>query len=266
MLRLGVMVSIDDFSVMDVPGLSFNELLLFDGDLERVGERLASELGRLWPPVEFVHVQEFMTCNGSRQLVDLSSEDADVRSLSVEIVSRTRDFARLLGPVPVVMHPGGIRKTTADRGLLAANLGRSLDELGPTQLLLENMPWFYWLHKRDRMVSNLCVSVEDMERFAGKVSGLTLDTCHGYLSRPEGDPEYCQRFVGRFGGAVKHIHVSDAAVPDKEGLQIGEGEVDFSWLMGSGLPIVVEVWKGHEDGAAGFRTGVDRLRRMESCE
>jgi len=139
-------------------------------------------------------------------------------------------------------------------------------ELGPAQLLLENMPWFYWLHKRDRMVSNLCVSVEDMERFAGLVSGLTLDACHGYLSRPEGDGSYCQRFMDRFGSAVRHLHVSDAAAPDREGLQIGEGEIDFSWLTGSDLPIVVEIWNGHENGAAGFRKGVERLRHMEACE
>lgn len=266
MLRLGVMVGLSDYADISVPGSNFSELLLFDGDLGRLGDEIVADLGRVWPPLEFVHVQEFFTYEGRRELVDLSSEDEGIRATSVEIVSKTRELARSLGPLPVVMHPGGIRRTTDGRDLLAANLERSLKELGPSQLLLENMPWFYWLHKKDRMVSSLCVSIDDMERFSSLVSGLTLDTCHGYLSRPEGDAGFCQRLMARLGGAVKHLHVSDAAVPDKEGLQIGEGEIDFSWLVGSKLPMVVEIWNGHENGAAGFKEGVERLRRLETCE
>ncbi|MBN1677637.1 MAG: TIM barrel protein [Candidatus Thermoplasmatota archaeon] len=265
-LRLGVMVSLRDYARIEVPGSDFSELLLFEGDLDRIDDKLSAEIKALWPPVEFVHAQEFMDFRGRRELVDLSSDDDGIRARSVGLVSEARDLARRLGPVPVVIHPGGIRHTIEDRERPAANLEESLRELGPSLLLLENMPWFYWLHKTDRMVSNLCVSVEDMERFVGLVDGLTLDICHGYLSKPEGDSGYCQRFMGRLGSAVKHLHASDAEAPDKEGLQIGEGEIDFSWLVGSDLPTVVEIWNGHENGGAGFRKGVERLRQMESCD
>lgn len=266
MLRLGVMVTLRDYSAMDVPGLSFNELLLFDGDLDLVDDGLKASLGRTRPPVEFVHAQEFMTVDGRKELVDLASDNESIRSRSMDVISRTRELARVLGPVPVVMHPGGIRPSKAGSERLGANLEESLRSLGPSLLLLENMPWHYWLHKSVRSFSNLCISVDDVERFAGLVEGLTLDVCHGYLSTPKGDGTYSQRFMARFGDAVRQLHVSDAAVPDKEGLQIGEGEVDFSWLKGSRLPMVVEIWNGHQKGAKGFRIGVERLRRLGARE
>lgn len=266
MFRLGVMVTLRDFADMIVPGLNFHELLLFDGDLVRIDEPLRQVLRSLWPPVEFVHVQEFVTVGGREELLDLSSDDERVRAESVEAVSRTREVARRLGPVPVVIHPGGVRPSTEDRERLSSNLERSLVELGPSLLLLENMPWYYWLRKSERLLSNLCVSVEDVERFSGLVEGLTLDVCHGYLSRPEGDASFCERFMARLGEKVSHLHVSDAKAPDSEGLQIGEGELDLMWLIGSSTPILVEIWKGHENGALGFRRGVERLRRMEARE
>jgi sugar phosphate isomerase/epimerase len=266
LLRLGVMVSLRDYARMEVPGVNFHELLLFNGDLDSIDDTTISSLRKHGPPVEFVHVQESVAVGAGEELVDLSSDDERIRTLSVEVVSRTRELARCLGDVPIVIHPGGIRPSPADRERLAANLESSLESLGPSLLLLENMPWYYWFRKRDRMVSNLCVSQKDMERFADMVEGFTLDLCHGYLSRPEGDEDFCDRFMDRFGARVRHLHVSDAAVPDREGMQIGEGEIDFSWLRGSDLPMLVEIWNGHEDGARGFREGVERLRRVEAHE
>jgi len=258
------MVTLMDYSRMDVPELDFYELLLLDGDLDDVDDATVSSLRKLRPSVGFVHVQESVAVGAGTELVDLSSDDERIRALSVDVVSRTRELARRLGNVPIVIHPGGIRLSLTDRERLAANLEASLESLGPSQLLLENMPWYYWFRKSHRMYSNLCVSEKDMERFVDMVEGFTLDLCHGYLSRPEGDEGFCTRFMDRFGDRVRHLHVSDAAVPDREGLQIGEGEIDFSWLRSSDLPMLVEIWNGHEDGARGFREGVERLRRMDA--
>jgi sugar phosphate isomerase/epimerase len=59
------------------------------------------------------------------------------------------------------------------------------------------------------------------------------------------------------------LHVSDARAPDKEGIQIGDGNIDFSCLKALEIPLTVEVWKAHENGGSGFRMGIDRLRNME---
>lgn len=257
------MIGVDDHASLDVPWADFSELLLFDGDLGRLGDATVEDLLlSITRPVEFVHAQEFVSVGGKDVMADLSSEDDAVREASVEVVRMTRELAKKLVDARIVIHPGGVRPGLADHGELMANLGRSLGELGPDHLLLENMPWYYWFRKKERMVSNICVSIDDMAEFEDMVEGFTLDMCHGYLSRAEGDPSYNRSFMERFGEKVMHIHASDAKAPDREGLQIGEGELDFSMLKNVGVPILVEVWNGHAEGGAGFRTGIERLREL----
>ena len=68
--------------------------------------------------------------------------------------------------------------------------------------------------------------------------------------------------MSALGDRTMHVHASDAKIPDKEGLQIGDGEIDFSFLLDVGVPILVEVWNGHENRGEGFRTGIERLRSL----
>ena len=257
------MVSADDYSSLVVDGSEFSELLLFNGDLERLQfSDIADRLVEANPPIRYVHVQEFLDYDDAEELVDLSSEDEMIRRKSVQVVAATRAFAHGINDSAVVFHPGGIRSEIADHKLLLSNLEKSLFELGPTSLLMENMPWYYWLRKRKRMVSNICVLMEDLMRFESCIEGFTLDTCHGYLSRPEGDQTYCERFMEALGDKVVHIHASDARAPDQEGLQIGEGDVDFSLLRHVDVPILAEVWNGHANGGEGFRIAIKRLRTL----
>ncbi|MCU0853138.1 MAG: hypothetical protein MUC90_07820, partial [Thermoplasmata archaeon] len=85
----------------------------------------------------------------------------------------------------------------------------------------------------------------------------------GYLSRTEGDQGYCRRFLDALGAKVRHIHVSDARAPDSEGLQIGDGQIDFSILKDASVPITVEIWNGHLEEGQGFWLGIERLRALE---
>ena len=254
------MVGLTDYSNMRIPGADFSELLLFNGDLHVIGKHIES-LRSAVPRIELVHVSEFMQYDASEVMVDLSSESEAVRTSSVDIVRRTREIARSLG-CAVVVHPGGIRSSRVDRSILLKNLKRSLADLGSENILIENMPWYYWYRKEQQMISNICVSIDDLMLVQDLVDGFTLDLCHGYLSRPEGDEGYNGRFIEAFGPDVMHIHASDAKAPDREGLQIGEGDVDFSILRGLEVPILVEVWNGHVNNGEGFKTGIARLSGM----
>jgi len=262
-MELGYMVSLRDFMTISIPGADFTELLLFDGDEVNVVPDLAGEvLRRAEPSVRFVHVPEFITHRGRPVLLDLSAEDEDLRIRSIQIVRFARELATSLGNIQVVIHPGGIRRRISDSEKSLSSLEESLSELGPSRLLLENMPWFYWHRKSERMVSSICVSIDDMKRFERLVEGFTLDVCHGYLSRPSGDTSYCSEFLAAFGTKTHHLHVSDAKAPDSEGLGIGEGEIDFSFLRDVKMPVLVEVWKGHEQNGRGFKQGIKRLRAL----
>lgn len=264
-MPLGFMVTLSDHALLEVQGTQFRELLLFDGDLDKLTPEVIDDLkADAWVPIEYVHAQEFVTFGGVQRLVDLSSDDASFRRACVELIERTRDAAELLGRRSVVIHPGGISTRIEDSARLLSNLRRSLTELGSDRLLLENMPWYYWHRPHGRMVSNICVSLEDLAALRDLVDGFTLDTSHGYLSKEAGDPRYLTRFVETFRDELKHVHASDARAPDKEGLQIGDGDIDFSFLKGLDVPTVVEIWRGHENGGIGFVTAVDRFRKMEA--
>lgn len=265
MLEMGFMVSVRDFESLTIPNADFSELLLFKDDLDSMDSEVVMRLRMSSTPrIRFVHAQEFVDDDGREEMVDLASDDENIRRLSVTVVSRTRNLANSLGGLQVVIHPGGIRGQEVDKRRLMGNLRRSLAELGPTNLLLENMPWYYWLRKNERMVANLCVSVEDMKRVGHLVEGVVLDASHGYLSKEDGDPTYCRRFLEALGPKVMHIHVSDARAPDREGLQIGSGQVDMSFLKGVTVPVLVEVWNGHEKKGTEFVAGIRRLKALES--
>jgi N-acetylneuraminate synthase len=64
-----------------------------------------------------------------------------------------------------------------------------------------------------------------------------------------------------------HIHVVDAEGVDGEGLQIHEGDIDFS-LVGSSLDLhcpeasfIPEVWQGHKNECEGFWIALERLEK-----
>jgi len=263
-MKLGYMVSLRDVKDLSIDGADFTELLLFGRDSELVNlDVLIDTLHHAIPRIEFVHAPEFISHRGGESLLDLSSEDQSLRHASLRAVRFARDIAAAIGGVRVVVHPGGIRSSVGDREKLLSNLEMSLSKLGPSRLLLENMPWYYWHKGFGRMVANICVTVEDMEQLRPLVEGFALDLCHGYLSRPEGDPGYGEEFLSVFGKKVRHVHVSDARAPDQEGLQIGDGEIDFSVLKRIDVPILVEIWRGHDHNGKGFRLGIERLRALE---
>jgi N-acetylneuraminate synthase len=63
---------------------------------------------------------------------------------------------------------------------------------------------------------------------------------------------------------VDHFHLSDADGIDGEGLQYGEGTMNFKEI----IPILnkhveksfaIEVWKGHENGGIGFKKFLDEI-------
>ena len=99
------------------------------------------------------------------------------------------------------------------------------------------------------------------------VDGLTLDVSHGYLYRPKGGMEAIRMFVEQYGDRIRHLHLSDALPPDHEGLQIGEGSVDFHYILDAmkdrDVTAVPEIIGGHRGGGIGFRRALGELRSIQ---
>lgn len=64
-----------------------------------------------------------------------------------------------------------------------------------------------------------------------------------------------------------HIHMVDAEGVDGEGLQIGEGMVDFVMVaevldkLAPKASFIPEIWQGHKNDGAGFWIALDKLER-----
>lgn len=251
-LRLGVMATLRDHEMMSTLKADFLELLVLPrdelSDLKRFCEVFDGEL--------ILHAPEELP---DGRLLDLSSPDPVWRMESVrrvrEVTKAGESTAR-----PVVIHPGGVTETPIhDTSRMMEDLRSSLDLL-PDYTWLENMPLHYH-HSGRKLHCNLMRTPEELKAVEGLVAGFTLDVSHAYLGVREDGNSNVMRMFDELEEAVRHVHLSDARYPDQEGLMIGEGDVDMSFLPRlRGLPVLLEVWDGHLDGASGFREALRRLR------
>ena len=65
-----------------------------------------------------------------------------------------------------------------------------------------------------------------------------------------------------------HIHFGDAQGVNGEGLQIGDGDIDFvrlGQILVKGCPeasFIPEIWQGHKNHGAGFWTALEQLEQI----
>jgi N-acetylneuraminate synthase len=200
-----------------------------------------------------------------RDLFDLCSDNAEVVRKSVgmleQTIVRTRDLAPGFrqGVKPkIVLHVGGMSllDENYDCAAITSKAEKILRDinLDGVELLPENLPprpWYLggqW-HQYGYM------RPEDMASFCKSLSlGMTFDICHAQL--------YC-----RYAGIelidyakiilpyIRHVHISDAHGIDGEGVQIGEGELDFDALFRQlekvNFSWAPEIWSGHVNHGAG---------------
>ncbi len=211
------------------------------------------------------------------QLLDLCAQDEAHRVRSVANVQRALGVARSLrrffpdaaDPVPFVLHVGGMTYERPcrenEKDALYGTLTRSLRELDQTgvELLLENLPPIPW-YKGGQWASNVFTDGDRIRRFCEREGyRICYDTSHAQL--------FCNAvgitqaaYLAELQPLVRHLHLSDGSGLDGEGLQIGEGDVDFKGLapalLATGASFTPEIWMGHKEGGEAFWVALDRLR------
>ena len=255
------------------------EIYLAAGDLDSSLKEMVSTFTSeaLAGSAPIVHAPHDIDQKKPEELVNLSSTQPKVREQSVAIIQQTLDFADELGAPHIVVHPGGISRKRTQRGNMEAALLESLQDLGSKKILLENMPWFYWIGGEYTLISNILVRAWEFETVLPDIGGICLDTCDGYLYQEKGGPEEVVAFFRRYPQQIKHLHVSDAVSPNGEGLQIGEGEVNFPQLledcyqaaratMGSSgvmeYSMIAEIKGGHLEKGRVQKEGFGKLKRF----
>jgi N-acetylneuraminate synthase len=146
--------------------------------------------------------------------------------------------------------------------LVAESLGK-VDQSG-VEIIPQTMPPFPW-HFGGQRFHNLFMVADEIvsfcERFGYRVC---LDISHSQLSCNHFKNSF-REFLQRVGPHSAHLHIVDAEGVDGEGLQIGEGMVDFAMVaevLARSAPdasFIPEIWQGHKNDGAGFWLALDRL-------
>ncbi len=214
-----------------------------------------------------VHAPEFW----ERTLVDLCSLDERQRSDSVALMQKsinlTREMAAcFIGTPKVVIHPGAMSldHPVTERDKLYENLRRSVKELDyeGVELLLENLPPHPW-YFGGQWLTNAFMDAHEIRDFITAMDlNMCFDTSHAKLYCNWAHVDFYEQ-VRILLPYIRHLHLADGAGLDGEGLQIGEGTIDWVQFFrvigdyhGTMIP---EIWRGHQRQGEGFLIAIQRL-------
>ena len=214
-------------------------------------------------------------------MIDLCSADPAQRELSTQRIQKTIDLARDLAPLftwdpalfpngpKIVMHVGGMSPKPGGYDVKAASdrlLGalKKLDTSG-VDLLLENLPPYPWYFGGRWFGHVLCDPENTVDLVRASGLGLCFDTSHAALECAKSDVSLFE-FGKAVAPYVRHLHVSDGAGTSGEGLQVGDGSINFvallSVLLESKPTVIPEIWMGHHENGVAFRTALERLTEV----
>lgn len=211
--------------------------------------------------------------------LDLCAENEDYRRHSILELQRVIDITRQLKPYfpsttspMIIVNIGGFTELNPlpeyVRQDLYDRLGDSLMQLDTTgiELIPQTMPPFPW-HFGGQRYHNLFIKADEIVAFckAHQVR-ICLDVSHSKLACNHFGWSF-KEFVDCVGPYTAHLHIVDAEGVDSEGLQIGEGDIDFAALaeqldhVAPEVSFIPEIWQGHENNGEGFWTALERLEQ-----
>lgn len=274
----GIVARFLDFAPLEAVfaplGMRFVEFHVSDRDLDAGA---AAYTGGRKPFGFVVHAPEY--CHDT--LIDLCAVDDAQRTLSVQRIQKTIDLARDLAPQfdwdpamfprgpKIVMHVGGMSPKPGGYDLEAASdrlVGalRQLDTAG-VDVLIENLPPYPWYFGGRWFGHVLCDPDNTVAMCEASGLGLCFDTSHAALECAKSGVSLVE-FAKKVAPYTRHLHVSDGAGTSGEGLQIGDGTINFvallPALLASKPTVIPEIWMGHHETGAAFRTALDRLTEI----
>ena len=222
-----------------------------------------------------VHAPELF--EGS-QLMDLATPDNLDRINSIKQTQRVIDITRNLNKYfpktkkpKIVANIGGftmdenlkesLKEEYYSRFIESLN---ALDTKG-VEIIPQTMAPFPW-HFGGQRYQNLFVHPEEIANKCEKYNlRICLDISHSCLTSNEFNYDF-EDFLNKVGSYVAHLHLGDSKGVDGEGLQIGDGEIDFnmvSRVLREKCPnasFIPEIWQGHKNNGEGFWIALEKLQ------
>lgn len=208
--------------------------------------------------------------------LDLCAADKGYRTRSIAELQRVIDITRALTavfatPRPcIVTNVGGFSNNrhtdAAERRAALSTLRDSLAALDAqgVEIIPQTMPPFPW-HFGGQQFHNLFVTPDDIAGFCAETGmRICLDTSHSQLACAHLGLSF-EEFLRATAPHVAHMHLADARGVDGEGVQIGEGDIDWPgfWRViretGVTASFIPEIWQGHKNDGEGAWLALERL-------
>ena len=214
--------------------------------------------------------------------LDLCSMNDEYRERSIMEMQRVIDLTRKLSEyfikaqtTRIVTNIGGF---SSDRHIpieMRENLyelfKESLKQLNTSgvEIIPQTMPPFPW-HFGGQQFHNLFMDADSIAAFCEKNKmRICLDVSHTKLACNYFKWSF-DDFIKKVGPYVAHLHIADAKDVDGEGLQIGDGDIDWTSLFMSldkyakNASFIPEIWQGHKNDGAGMWKGITKLEEISN--
>jgi sialic acid synthase SpsE/sugar phosphate isomerase/epimerase len=210
-------------------------------------------------------------------LLNLASDDDAHWERSIaelqKVVDITRDMRRYFtceqDPV-IIASLGGFSKdafaSASDLPAMYARVAEGLKRVDDSgvRLTFQTLPPFPW-YMGGQLFCNLFVRADDTAQFAEQYGRrLTFDISHSKLAANYAKRPFSE-YVEALAPYAEHLHIVDSVGVDGEGVQIGDGEIDWPATASQldrlcpAASFIPEIWQGHVNNGEGFWTALDRL-------
>lgn len=221
-----------------------------------------------------VHAPELF--QGSK-LMDLATDDEEYRQYSIRETQRVIDITRSLKKYfpktarpPIVCNVGGFSMDAPfgpeKKAQLYDTFARSLSQLDMegVEIIPQTMAPFPW-HFGGQRHQNIFIFPDESAAMCKKLGlNMCVDISHTRLASNHFGFDFYEG-IAVLGPHTRHYHLGDSRGVDGEGLQIGEGDIDFKKLgdvMARTAPnawFIPEIWQGHKNLGEGFWIALERL-------
>jgi sialic acid synthase SpsE/sugar phosphate isomerase/epimerase len=213
-------------------------------------------------------------------LMDLATPNNEYRKVSMIETQKVIDITRKLKKYfpketkpQIVANIGGFSMDAPFEEEIKSSYYKqffeSLKELDTdgVEIIPQTMAPFPW-HFGGQRYQNIFVHVDEIVKYCKEYSiRMCFDVSHSMLTCNHFGQDFYE-FAEKIAPYTAHIHMGDAKGVNGEGLQIGEGEIDFIKLgkiLNEGCPnasFIPEIWQGHKNNGEGFWIALEKLENL----
>jgi sialic acid synthase SpsE/sugar phosphate isomerase/epimerase len=223
-----------------------------------------------------VHAPELFK---NSHLMDLASDNENYLNTSLCETQRVIDITRNLKsffpatttPL-IVVNVGGFTMDEPLSSELISKRYKRLEnslkklDMDGVELVPQTMAPFPW-HFGGQRFQNLFVRIDEIIEWCNRLKiRMCFDISHSALACNYLKYDFYE-FSRKIAPITAHLHLGDAAGLNGEGLQIGDGDIDFqllSEILQGGCPgasFIPEIWQGHKNHGEGFWIALERLEK-----